>query len=342
MMRVSHAAQHTAQEEAAARPIRLRAQKQLECRRHGASSAGAGAGVRTPDALCWDKHRQIMHVQRCSAVRTSHASERHQSRSQCLRSRSAPSAPFPLSERNDEVLLRENPSRFVLFPIKYNAIWEMYKKHQAAFWQASEIDLAHDQKDWESLNKDEQFFIKMVLGFFAASDGIVLENLAERFITEVQLPEARWSVPRCAARTCARTATLSHRAAQSHSPTLARDAQLVLSCLVCLLFFPFQLLRIPGLFPTAAVALAAWLLPSSPPLCSFPFSVLVDAFQTIPIRSFCFLAEHAEEQFINQSFQSEITKPSFPFPSAPALRLSLVVVSHLSLVVCFSACFFIS
>lgn len=96
-----------------------------------------------------------------------------------------------LDKRNDEVLLRENPGRFVLFPIKYNAIWEMYKKHKAAFWQAQEVDLAHDQKDWESLTNDERHFIKMVLGFFAASDGIVLENLAERFITEVQLPEAR-------------------------------------------------------------------------------------------------------------------------------------------------------
>ena len=104
------------------------------------------------------------------------------------------SAPYLVcfrSDRDDEVLLRENPSRFVLFPIKYNAIWEMYKKHKAAFWQAQEIDLAHDQKDWESLTDDERHFIKMVLGFFAASDGIVLENLAERFITEVQLPEVR-------------------------------------------------------------------------------------------------------------------------------------------------------
>lgn len=197
-----------------------------------------------------------LHAQRCSAVRTAHASERHQSRSQCaslcLRSRSAPCPFLSLSERNDEVLLRENPSRFVLFPIKYNAIWEMYKKHQAAFWQASEIDLAHDQKDWESLNKDEQFFIKMVLGFFAASDGIVLENLAERFITEVQLPEARWSV--AMRRTHSRThsgppGTTLHSPTQS-PPWLAMFTSFRLVS-VCLLFFflPFQLLRVPGSFP---------------------------------------------------------------------------------------------
>lgn len=94
-------------------------------------------------------------------------------------------------ELQDEVLLRENPGRFVLFPIKYDVIWEFYKKHQASFWTAEEIDLSADGKDWEKLTDNERWFIKMVLGFFAASDGIVMENLAERFITEVQLPEAK-------------------------------------------------------------------------------------------------------------------------------------------------------
>jgi len=94
-------------------------------------------------------------------------------------------------EESTELLLRENKSRFVLFPIRHHAVWEMYKKHMASFWTVEEIDLSQDGKDWESLTSDEQHFIKMVLGFFAASDGIVLENLAERFITEVQLPEAR-------------------------------------------------------------------------------------------------------------------------------------------------------
>lgn len=91
---------------------------------------------------------------------------------------------------SDEPILRENPSRFVLFPIQNQEIWEMYKKHKASFWTAEEIDLGSDLKDWETLNKDEQHFIKHVLAFFAASDGIVLENISEKFCTEVQLPEA--------------------------------------------------------------------------------------------------------------------------------------------------------
>jgi ribonucleoside-diphosphate reductase subunit M2 len=94
-------------------------------------------------------------------------------------------------KENEEPLLKENKERFVLFPIKYREIWEMYKKHVASFWTAAEIDLSHDQKDWDKLTENEQHFIKHVLAFFAASDGIVLENLAERFLKEVQIPEAR-------------------------------------------------------------------------------------------------------------------------------------------------------
>jgi ribonucleoside-diphosphate reductase beta chain len=90
-----------------------------------------------------------------------------------------------------EPLLQENKSRFVLFPIQHNEIWKMYKQAEASFWTAEEIDLAPDQKDWEQLNDDERHFIKHVLAFFAASDGIVNENLAERFLSEVQVPEAR-------------------------------------------------------------------------------------------------------------------------------------------------------
>ena len=90
-----------------------------------------------------------------------------------------------------EVLLQENKDRFVLLPIKYPKIWEMYKKHEAGFWTAEEIDLHPDLKDWERLNDDERHFIKHVLAFFAASDGIVNENLVINFMNEVQLPEAR-------------------------------------------------------------------------------------------------------------------------------------------------------
>jgi ribonucleoside-diphosphate reductase beta chain len=90
-----------------------------------------------------------------------------------------------------ELLLQENKDRFVLLPIKYPKIWEMYKLHEASFWTAEEIDLSPDLKDWEKLSSDEQHFIKHVLAFFAASDGIVNENLAVNFMREVQLPEAR-------------------------------------------------------------------------------------------------------------------------------------------------------
>lgn len=92
----------------------------------------------------------------------------------------------------DEPLLQENPHRFVLFPLKYHEIWQMYKKHEASFWTAEEIDLSKDLHDWHNrLNDDERFFISHILAFFAASDGIVNENLVERFSAEVQVPEAR-------------------------------------------------------------------------------------------------------------------------------------------------------
>jgi ribonucleoside-diphosphate reductase beta chain len=91
-----------------------------------------------------------------------------------------------------EPILRENKDRFVLFPIKHPMIWQMYKKAEASFWTAEEIDLTPDLFDWEQkLNEDEKYFIKHVLAFFAASDGIVNENLAVNFMSEVQYPEAR-------------------------------------------------------------------------------------------------------------------------------------------------------
>jgi len=91
----------------------------------------------------------------------------------------------------DEPLLRENPSRFVIFPIEYHDIWNMYKKAVASFWTAEEVDLSKDMPDWERLKPEERKFISHVLAFFAASDGIVNENLVERFSQEVQVTEAR-------------------------------------------------------------------------------------------------------------------------------------------------------
>jgi ribonucleotide reductase beta subunit family protein with ferritin-like domain len=100
------------------------------------------------------------------------------------------SSPYTAAEV-EEPVLKENPQRFVLFPIQYHSVFEMYKKHLASFWTADEIDLYQDHKDWQRLNEQEKHFIKNVLAFFAASDGIVLENLAQQFFSEVQIPEAR-------------------------------------------------------------------------------------------------------------------------------------------------------
>ncbi|MBO9155344.1 ribonucleoside-diphosphate reductase small subunit [Chitinophaga sp. GCM10012297] len=91
----------------------------------------------------------------------------------------------------NEILLKDNKDRFVLLPINYPAIWEQYKRHEASFWTAEEIDLSGDLADWAKLNDGERHFISHVLAFFAASDGIVNENLAVNFMSEVQIPEAR-------------------------------------------------------------------------------------------------------------------------------------------------------
>lgn len=93
----------------------------------------------------------------------------------------------------EEPLLKENSDRFVMFPIQYRDIWEFYKKAEASFWTAEEVDLGNDMQDWEKLNDNERHFISHILAFFAASDGIVLENLGARFMKEVTVPEARAS-----------------------------------------------------------------------------------------------------------------------------------------------------
>ncbi|MCB9426446.1 MAG: ribonucleotide-diphosphate reductase subunit beta [Flavobacteriales bacterium] len=91
-----------------------------------------------------------------------------------------------------EPILQENKDRFVIFPIQHNDIWEWYKKQEASFWTAEEIDLHQDLVDWGKLNDDERYFLKHILAFFAASDGIVNENLAENFVSEVQYTEAKF------------------------------------------------------------------------------------------------------------------------------------------------------
>lgn len=96
-----------------------------------------------------------------------------------------------MSKTSQEPLLVENPNRYVMFPVEDQDIWKMYKKQVDCFWRPEEIDFSKDMPDWNKLTKDEKHFIKMVLAFFASSDGIVLENLIGRFTNEVQLPEAR-------------------------------------------------------------------------------------------------------------------------------------------------------
>jgi ribonucleotide reductase beta subunit family protein with ferritin-like domain len=91
-----------------------------------------------------------------------------------------------------EPILQENPTRFSLFPIMKPKLFQKYKNHVSVFWTPEEIDLARDMADWEKLNDDERYFIKNVLGFFAGSDGIVMENLSNNFANEVQIPEARF------------------------------------------------------------------------------------------------------------------------------------------------------
>jgi len=96
-----------------------------------------------------------------------------------------------MSKVNNEPLLTEDHSRYVMFPIKDQDIWQMYKKAEDCFWRAWEVDLAKDPEDWDKLDSNEKYFISMILAFFAASDGIVLENLGLRFMSEVQIAEAK-------------------------------------------------------------------------------------------------------------------------------------------------------
>ncbi|KAK6255043.1 hypothetical protein SCA6_016348 [Theobroma cacao] len=94
-------------------------------------------------------------------------------------------------KEEEEPILKKQNQRFCMFPIRYQTLWEMYKKAEASFWTAEEVDLSQDVQHWDALSNSEKHFISHVLAFFAASDGIVLENLAARFLNDVQIPEAR-------------------------------------------------------------------------------------------------------------------------------------------------------
>jgi len=135
----------------------------------------------------------FLQTYRCCLDQFSSNSSNSNSNSQTLSTHNM--APGTLSKHvnNDanEPILMENPERFTMFPINYPQVWEMYKKAEASFWTAEEVDLSEDMKHWEGLSEGEQHFISHVLAFFASSDGIVLENLGVRFMSEVQIPEAR-------------------------------------------------------------------------------------------------------------------------------------------------------
>jgi len=96
-----------------------------------------------------------------------------------------------MSKNITEPLLAPDDNRFVMFPIRYDDVWQMYKKQVDCFWRAEEIDLTKDLSHWDGLSNDERYYISMILAFFAASDGIVLENLAQRFMSDVQVSEVR-------------------------------------------------------------------------------------------------------------------------------------------------------
>ena len=96
-----------------------------------------------------------------------------------------------MTSKNIEPLLTDDDNRYVMFPIQDKSIWDMYKKSVDCFWRAEEIDLSKDKASWNKMSDEERYFVKMILAFFAASDGIVLENLGMRFMSEVQLSEAR-------------------------------------------------------------------------------------------------------------------------------------------------------
>ncbi len=107
------------------------------------------------------------------------------------RSSIEPVVPLQKRKEAEEDLLKDNPNRFVIFPIEHKPVWDMYKKAEGSFWTAEELDLSKDTKDWEKLNDNERHFLSHVLAFFAASDGIVNENLAMNFMRQVQWAEAR-------------------------------------------------------------------------------------------------------------------------------------------------------
>ena len=126
-----------------------------------------------------------------------------------------------MKKENEDILLKEDDNRYVMFPIVDQDIWKMYKKQVDCFWRAEEIDLSKDLDQWNKLSGDEQYFISMILAFFAASDGIVLENLGMRFMSEVQMSEAARNKMQSLARS--RQSSKRFNAHMDHRPSLETD-----------------------------------------------------------------------------------------------------------------------
>ena len=164
----------------------------------GSGAAGSGAGRKTPGSSPQLKPRRkssgatIANIPLLSPPLDVSGSSAPVNSSESQEAKSKVQATNTVSIVEPEPLLTPNDDRFVIFPIKHHDLWTKYKQHMAVFWTAEEIDLSKDMKDWEKLNDNERHFIKHILGFFAGSDGIVMENLATRFMREVQWPEAKF------------------------------------------------------------------------------------------------------------------------------------------------------
>lgn len=176
-----------------------------------------------------------------------------------------------------EPLLKSNPNRFVIFPIDFSSIWEQYKNQVSLFWVPEEIDLSHDQTDWDKLSVEEQLFLKQVLAFFAASDGIVSENLAVNFAHEVQIPEARFFYGFQIAMENIHSETysnllefyikddaerLQHLRAIDHMPAIQQKAQWAMRYLDGSLPFPLRLAAfavVEGIFFSGSFCAIFWL-----------------------------------------------------------------------------------
>jgi ribonucleoside-diphosphate reductase subunit M2 len=159
----------------------------LSSNRSGSSSSLALSSPDESESVDHGPGGFLMDLSRADIRRSSLLTQESTQSSEYL----TPRETFGESDEESDPLLKENPNRFVLFPVEDSQIWEYYKRQVSSFWTVEEVDLSRDLDDWNNLKPQERYFVKNVLAFFAASDGIIVENLASRFINDVQLPEAR-------------------------------------------------------------------------------------------------------------------------------------------------------